>query len=313
MKKDRTYFSIAAIAACVMLAVADIIFDWSYLLIVSIFPDLSGQNWILFILNDVLLYGLGGLICWLILRILPKKKLICNRMTAARWFRFFCIAELFMLVGSLIGTPLNSALSRGSTNEQEAMNQLLSETNVVVVFVVLSLVAPIMEELIFRKLMIDRLIVFGDAAAICFSALIFALAHQTFYQFFYAFLVGIILGYVYIRTGNVRYNMLLHVMLNFCGAVVPQLFSVFGVTSSGIKSGVPISAGTIALSAYEYLLIVIYILGLVFLLQDIWRRPRLCRGERSMPFALMAKAMFVNVGMPVFIAYSVYRLIGSIT
>ena len=46
--------------------------------------------------------------------------------------------------------------------------------------------APVMEELIFRKVLIDRTIVYGDKAAVVLSGLLFGVFHGNFHQFFYA-------------------------------------------------------------------------------------------------------------------------------
>lgn len=76
------------------------------------------------------------------------------------------------------------------------------------------LVAPIAEELIFRKFMLDRMRVHGERYAVLATALIFGMAHQNGMQFFLAFGVGIIFALVYLRTGKIVYTMLLHGMIN---------------------------------------------------------------------------------------------------
>jgi membrane protease YdiL (CAAX protease family) len=74
--------------------------------------------------------------------------------------------------------------------------------------------APLFEETIFRKFLIDRLHPYGERIAVIFSALIFAMAHQNGMQFFLAFFLGIVFGIVYLRTGNLLYTMFLHFMIN---------------------------------------------------------------------------------------------------
>ena len=48
----------------------------------------------------------------------------------------------------------------------------------------------------FRKLIIDRMSIYGDKLAIIVSSIAFGLFHGNFYQIFYATLIGFILGYV---------------------------------------------------------------------------------------------------------------------
>ena len=116
------------------------------------------------------------------------------------------------VVSAITGQPM--------VNQVEEMIMDMSLWAVIVSAVIL---APIMEELIFRKLVLDRLAGYGPAVAMSVSALVFGLAHGNFYQGFYSFLLGLIFAYIYLRTGKVRYSMMLHMMVNFCGSVIPIL------------------------------------------------------------------------------------------
>ena len=49
--------------------------------------------------------------------------------------------------------------------------------------------------------------------------MIFGLCHGNFYQFFYAFGIGLVFGYIYTRTGRIRYTIVLHMIINFLGSV----------------------------------------------------------------------------------------------
>ncbi|MBO6055192.1 MAG: CPBP family intramembrane metalloprotease, partial [Oscillospiraceae bacterium] len=55
------------------------------------------------------------------------------------------------------------------------------------------------------------------------SAVMFGLFHGNFSQFFYAFAVGLVFGYVYLRTGKIRYSIALHIFVNFMGSVPATL------------------------------------------------------------------------------------------
>ena len=87
--------------------------------------------------------------------------------------------------------------------------------NSVPMWILAIVVAPIFEELIFRKLVLDRIGSFGETPAVLCSALIFGLAHQNAGQFFLAFLLGILFARIYLHTGKIVYTMLLHFMINF--------------------------------------------------------------------------------------------------
>lgn len=88
--------------------------------------------------------------------------------------------------------------------------------------------APVFEELIFRKFLIDRLLPFGEKAAVIFTALLFGMAHMNAGQFFLAFLLGLLLALVYIRTGNILYTMALHFMINTTASLDAIGCMIFG-------------------------------------------------------------------------------------
>lgn len=81
-----------------------------------------------------------------------------------------------------------------------------------VVFMVL--LPPVCEELLFRRLLLDRLRVLGDVSAIVLSALAFALYHMNLFQMLYAFGLGMLFAVVVLLTGSIRDTILLHMCVN---------------------------------------------------------------------------------------------------
>ena len=80
--------------------------------------------------------------------------------------------------------------------------------------------APIVEELVFRKFLIDRVHKYGEGIAIFISGLLFGLFHGNFSQVFFATGVGLFFAYIYVRTGNIWYSILLHMVVNLSSSVV---------------------------------------------------------------------------------------------
>ena len=83
------------------------------------------------------------------------------------------------------------------------------------------ILAPLVEELVFRKLLCDRMRRYGDKIAVLVSGIAFGLYHGNLYQFFYAAAIGIFFAFLYCRTGRVSYTILLHMLVNFVGSVIP--------------------------------------------------------------------------------------------
>lgn len=87
--------------------------------------------------------------------------------------------------------------------------------------------APILEEILYRKLLIDRLHAYGQWTAAALSALVFGLVHGNSGQFFLAFLIGLLFAVVYMKTGRVIYTVILHVIIN-ASATAPEIAALYG-------------------------------------------------------------------------------------
>lgn len=169
----------------------------------------------------------GGIpILFLIVKNLPKKQLPLEKpkMSFPHLLMMIPIAEVAMLVGSYIGGFINAIYSAMLGIENfDPVTEVVMETPLPILLVMTVVLAPIFEELIFRKLLLDRLSVYGSKFAIIVSAVAFGLFHGNLDQFFYAALLGVVLGYVAIKSGNWLYSVIIHAVMNLLGGVVPLL------------------------------------------------------------------------------------------
>lgn len=77
-----------------------------------------------------------------------------------------------------------------------------------------SLGAPIMEELVFRKVFFGNLASFiSPISAAILSSLLFSLAHNDGHLAIY-FLIGLLFCYLYKRTGDIKTSMIAHILMN---------------------------------------------------------------------------------------------------
>lgn len=174
------------------------------------------------------------------------------------------------------------------------------------------------EELIFRKALVDRAIVYGDKATVLLSGLMFGLFHGNFHQFFYAFGLGCVLAYVYIRTGKLRYSIALHMSVNFLGGFLSswllQKIDYASWLSQNPYDSIDLvfnhMGPLLALILLEIGMIGLAIAGLVFFIMSVkkleWRS-----GEYEKPTGKMASVMFGNPGMLLFFAICVGLFIMS--
>ena len=179
----------------------------------------------LMIFNEVLI-AVSILLGMIVLVGMPKTVPEHKKMSLKSFLAVLCICFCIGAVGNVIGniwlTVWNGITGNDVTNELAEILASISPWQMILCTAVL---APILEELFFRKLLIDRMNKYGELAAIVISALLFGLFHQNFSQFFYAFGLGLVFGYVYCRTGSYLLVTLFHMVFNFVSGVLPTLLS----------------------------------------------------------------------------------------
>ena len=158
----------------------------------------------------------------LLTRRLPARQPDKNRLSIGAFLALVCISYACMIVGNLVGIGVNSLLSPNSVN---LIGELATASGSAPLETILSFVilAPVFEELVFRKVLVDRVLPYGEWPAILFSGITFGAFHGNLTQLFYAALLGMVLAYVYIRTGRILYTIGIHACINFLGGVLPLL------------------------------------------------------------------------------------------
>ena len=130
--------------------------------------------------------------------------------------------------GMIIGNIFHFALMLPFGVSMEEVNQLgnlMLGSDAFIRILTVGILAPIFEELIFRKLLIDRIVKRGEFAAILMSGLMFGLFHGNFSQFFYATGLGLFWAFIYIKTGTIWYTILFHMIVNLSSSVVTVYLS----------------------------------------------------------------------------------------
>lgn len=104
---------------------------------------------------------------------------------------YFCHRIAGMYLANLLGTLVTMILGivKGSMVSNNLL-QIVTSNHIWANIIVVGILAPIIEEYVFRKLLIDRTIKYGEGIAVLTSALMFALFHGNLNQFAYAFVLG---------------------------------------------------------------------------------------------------------------------------
>ncbi len=180
-------------------------------------------NKYLLIINEVTL-AIGIAVAVTVLFPVPRVNIRKEKITALQFMMAlsicFGVAYVTNAIGSVALMIWNMITGNSVGGE---LATLLYDMDPVLMFVSVGVLAPILEELFFRKLLTDRLRVFGELPAILLPAFFFALFHMSASQFLYAFTVGVILGYFYCRTGSYLLTVLIHAIFNTVSGVISIL------------------------------------------------------------------------------------------
>lgn len=194
------------------------------MIVVFFLPDDYSQT-IEYLAHYVPMYLIAFPLYLLISKPLETSKPEPHKMSFFQLFKAFLICEFIGIFGNFIGMFVNFILSlilRKNTNSTMLVDGIFGNNSILFLFIAV-ICAPLFEELLFRKILIDRIRKYGNVTAILISGIMFGLFHGNFTQFFYASMLGILFAFIYIHTGKIQYTIGLHMAVNFWGTVMPYL------------------------------------------------------------------------------------------
>lgn len=269
-----------------------------------LWPDAMATSWYLWVISFAPQYVVALPVTVLLFRaLIPAHRPADHALRPGQLAVAFLISIGILSVGNILGSLLSLLFSGGQA--ENPLNSYVSQVSPLQILVVVIL-APLVEEFIFRRLIIDRLAPYGGALAVLASGLCFGLYHMNLFQFFYATGLGFVFGYLYLHTGRLRYTVALHMAVNFLGgAVAPLLLEQIDLPAlewavaqqdvvaiwNSLQSALP-------LLLYEVVFFCAAIAGIILLLCRIGSLrfppvpcplPRGCR-----------RVTVLNVGMPLF-------------
>ena len=242
-------------------------------------------------LTVLTIYMIGFPVLALLLRRVPKMVIIRSRLRFRDFLFYVAATAGLALAGVIIGTPVHMALTfpfQDGTADTNDLASVMMSASLWERTLVVGILAPVFEELIFRKLLIDRTIRYGEFASILLSGLMFGLFHGNFQQFFFAALIGMLFAYVYIRTGNVIYTMLLHMAVNLSTSIVttslvvkimPYLEEINELDAAAPDLQPEMIAALLLLILWLLLLLTIAVTGLILLIVFFKKKIKIYKGK----------------------------------
>lgn len=152
-------------------------------------------------------------------------------------------------------------------------------------YVLVSCITPaVCEELLFRGVIASGLKKFGFMVALIVSSIIFTLMHGNAEQTVHQFIIGLVVGYIFLKTGNLWLSILVHFFNNFISVTEYYILNLIIQNSNiGSTSGeIIVTTSTINpwLQLVIDLVVALIFAGIAFLLVKSLTRSLIKENER---------------------------------
>lgn len=263
------------------------------------------------ILSALTLYLIGMPALIFLLKKLPAQEPPKHKMKAGHFVLAAIMSLAIMYIFNILGTMLTGMIGRLKGSEvQNVLNDAFSGANIFLVFIDTVIIAPVFEEYVFRKLIVDRTMRYGQGTAVILSGLMFGLFHGNLSQFTYTFVLGLFLAFLYVKTGNLKITIGLHMLINFMGGVVSMFMTEI---VNNVEADQNLGEGTLTVSmivslclllAYEIVSYGSMLAGGIMLISNFTKgRFKTENGQSLIPREERFRVMFLNLGMFLYVIF----------
>ncbi|WP_133015437.1 CPBP family intramembrane glutamic endopeptidase [Clostridium cuniculi] len=294
---NKKVFNRIGLATFVTMILVSIIQVMFFGVIAVINQELLSAPWVNYASIAISFYLIGFPVFYLMIKNLPEEEKresktlgvfevikICFMSYSIVYIVNFLTNLLMMLIAVIKGSEVTNPL----VNMLEGSNWIWS-------LIFAGILSPIIEEMMFRGVMLNKLRRYGDKVAIITTAILFGLFHANFSQFFYAVALGMIFAYVALKTGTIKYSIILHIVVNIMGGVI--LPAAIGDGSNIVVAG-----------CVGLVLLAIVIIGLVLLIKN-RKNISLLDGEIKLEKGTAFKTIWVNVGMILYVVICLFSMV----
>ncbi len=285
-------------------------------------PVLAQNGSLVFILTMLPMYVIAFPIIFLMFKKIPVQQTEKKKMSVKHLIAAFLICYAFMYAGNFFGifvTYIIGIFKQGQVSN--VMAEVTSSISLGANFFIAVICAPIMEELLFRKALMDRTLQYGEGTSIVLSGILFGLFHGNLNQFVYAFLLGIFFGFVYAKTRNVKYSIILHMVINFMGSFASTIVmrlsgydKIYEAALSGASEAeltvlmTENAVGTMGYYAFMVFILVCMVAGIVLFIKN-RKKFVLEAGEINLGKAGFFKVVLGNAGIILFSLFWIVMIV----
>lgn len=229
-KQDRKLFNSIGVALTVLVVLVLALQSVFGIVVNIINPELWKLPWMTWLMIIVGFHLTAFPVFCILMKKLPSSpKGEAKTMKIGKVIRLFIIGMATLYLFNLISVGINYLIGmlKGSpvANPYAAT---VEASNIFFTFLVAGIIAPIIEEILFRGILLDKLRVYGEKVAIWVTAIAFGLFHLNTSQSLYATALGVLLAYVAVKTNRVKYCIILHMAINIMGSLIVPLLLTAG-------------------------------------------------------------------------------------
>lgn len=169
----------------------------------------------------VLSFFVPGLLYMAATRMPLGRTLPSQKIAPSIWIALFLLGSALALMANLpvnwISDWINSFLpqSESALPSSPSIGYAAATPAAVILSLIRTIVLPaFFEEFVFRGIVLGQLRRYGDGIAVVISAILFGIFHGNLRQIPFAFLVGLVLGYIVVRTNNIWITIAIHFFNN---------------------------------------------------------------------------------------------------
>lgn len=236
--KDRHTFGLFEAALATLLF---IIFNFLFIFTYGIIPARIRANKFVYYLASFLVEALFGLVAIVVARarkISIKEEAGVNKKVSGKLvgLAFLVAIVCLFFLSDLTSAFIDLLLLIGY--KPQLSDLTISSFWQYLVYIIISCITPaVCEELLFRGVIASGLKGLGKTIAVVLSATIFMLMHGNPEQTIHQFLIGLVIGYIFISTGNLWIGVLIHFFNNFISVTASYALTLMSSMIPDVEAG----------------------------------------------------------------------------
>ena len=260
-------------------------------------PNLLMTDWANFFLIAVSFYLIGFPLAYCMMKKIPvavsqEKK----RLTLWQLVEYGLISYAVMILLNFLTTFLLSFIELFKTESiVNPVQQVILTGSPWLSLLCIVVLSPIIEELLFRKILLDRVRIYGDKVAIIFTAIAFGFYHGNLSQLFYAVGLGIILAYIVLKTNQLKYSIGIHMFVIARGSLILPML---------IGDGSDLIRAQIA----SVIVVILITFGTILIIKN-RKKVELVQGDLTIPESKLMQLVWLNHGVFAYLLFSIALII----